>query len=150
MNQTLRQCDDDIGLLLDMIDKDEYLKKNLNVIITSDHGMHSIEKAHKITLENYIDKSLFTVYGARSFANIFVKNSLLIFLKSFLTCDCFLFQKTILTVSIESSQLFPTTKSTRSPTFPRNIIIKRMYALVVSDRCKNRMNDEFEFLLKIY
>ena len=75
MNKTLEQCDDDIGLLLEMIDNDTLLRTNLNVIITSDHGMHSIDKAHKIVLENYIDKSLFSAYGARSFANIFVKNS---------------------------------------------------------------------------
>ena len=74
MNQTLKQCDDYIGQLLDTIDGDEYLKANLNVIITSDHGMHAIDRKNKIKLEDYIDKSLFSAYGARSFANIFVKN----------------------------------------------------------------------------
>jgi len=74
MNKTLKQCDDYIGQLLDIIDHDEYLKTNLNVIITSDHGMHDIKKNNKIKLEDYIDKSLFSAYGGHSFANIFVKN----------------------------------------------------------------------------
>ena len=75
MNETLKQCDEDIGRLLKIIDDDEFLRTNLNVIITSDHGMHDIDETHSIILEKYIDKSLFSAYGARSFANIFVKNS---------------------------------------------------------------------------
>lgn len=74
MNQTLKECDDNVGLLLKIIDGDEYLKNNLNVIITSDHGMHSVEKSHQLFLENYLDPSLFSAYGGHSFANIFVKN----------------------------------------------------------------------------
>jgi membrane-anchored protein YejM (alkaline phosphatase superfamily) len=74
MNKTLKQCDDYIGQLLDIIDHDEDLKTNLNIIITSDHGMHDVDKKNTIKLEDYIDKSLFSAYGARSFANIFVKN----------------------------------------------------------------------------
>ena len=140
MNKTLEQCDDDIGLLLEMIDNDTLLRTNLNVIITSDHGMHSIDKAHKIVLENYIDKSLFSAYGARSFANIFVKNSEFFFRnrrrRTILhgpTFDCFLFQKTISIVSIAISLLFPIMKSIKSRTYRWNTIIKRMFALVVSD-----------------
>lgn len=72
MNRTLAECDKYIGKLLEMIDKDEDFKKNLNVIITSDHGMHDINKTHKIFLEKIIDKSLYSAYGPRSFANIFV------------------------------------------------------------------------------
>ncbi|UJR31347.1 hypothetical protein I4U23_018843 [Adineta vaga] len=72
MNETLKKCDDYVRELLEMIDKDEYLRNNLNVIITSDHGMHDVEKTHRIILEDYIDKSLFSAYGGRAFANIFV------------------------------------------------------------------------------
>lgn len=75
MNQTLAKCDGYVGKLLEIIDSDEDLKKNLNVIITSDHGMHDIDKTHKIKLEQFIDKSLYSAYGPRSFANIFVHNS---------------------------------------------------------------------------
>jgi predicted AlkP superfamily pyrophosphatase or phosphodiesterase len=75
MNQTLKECDDYVKKLLEIIDNDEYLKANLNVIITSDHGMHEVDKTHKIILEQYIDKSLFSAYGGRTFANIFVKTS---------------------------------------------------------------------------
>ncbi|CAF4909140.1 unnamed protein product, partial [Rotaria socialis] len=41
MNKTLQECDDYVGLLLKAIDGNEYLKQNLNVIITADHGMHA-------------------------------------------------------------------------------------------------------------
>ncbi len=75
MNKTLKECDDYVGQLLQIIDNNEYFKKNLNVIITSDHGMHEIDKTHQIILENYIDKSLFSAYGGHSFANIFAKKS---------------------------------------------------------------------------
>ena len=69
MNRTLKECDDYIGQLLEIIDNDEYLKTNLNVIITSDHGMYEIKKNHTIKLEEYVDTSLFSVYGSRSFVN---------------------------------------------------------------------------------
>lgn len=72
MNKTLRECDNYIGQLLQTIDSDEYLRTNLNVIITSDHGMHSVDKMHRIVLEQYIDKSLFSAYGGHTFVNIFV------------------------------------------------------------------------------
>lgn len=72
MNNTLKQCDDYVGQLLKMIDNDEYLKTNLNIIITSDHGMEAISKRHTIKLEDYIDMSLCSAYGSRAFVNIFV------------------------------------------------------------------------------
>lgn len=81
MNQTLKEIDDYIKKLLQIIDKDEYLKNNLNVIITSDHGMHEVDKTHIIKLEDYIDKSLFLAYGGRTFVNIFVKTSKYCFFK---------------------------------------------------------------------
>ncbi|CAF1016146.1 unnamed protein product [Adineta ricciae] len=75
MNETLKKCDDYLGGLLQMIDDDDYLRQNLNVIITSDHGMHDVEKTHRIFLVDYIDKSLFTAYGGRAFANIFANKA---------------------------------------------------------------------------
>ena len=72
MNQTLKECDDHIGKLLQRIESDDYLKTNLNVIITSDHGMHDVDRTHYIILERHIDKSLYSAYGRRSFSNIFV------------------------------------------------------------------------------
>ena len=72
MNQTLKECDSYIAQLLQTIDEDEYLKTHLNVIITSDHGMHDVDKSRRIILEQLIDESLFSAYGGRSFANIFV------------------------------------------------------------------------------
>jgi predicted AlkP superfamily pyrophosphatase or phosphodiesterase len=75
MNKTLTECDNYLGQLLQIIDKNDYLKTNLNVIITSDHGMQAIEKNHTIILENYVDTSLFSAYGSRAFINIFVHSS---------------------------------------------------------------------------
>ncbi|CAF1069697.1 unnamed protein product [Adineta steineri] len=72
MNTTLQDCDNYLGQLLQIIDNDEYLKTNLNVIITSDHGMEEIKKNHTLKLKDYIDTSLCEVYGSRSFVNIFV------------------------------------------------------------------------------
>ncbi|CAF3624894.1 unnamed protein product [Rotaria socialis] len=72
MNKTLKECDDYVGQLLAMIDIDEYLKRNLNVIITSDHGMESIRKNRTIILADYIDTKLCSAYGSRSSVNIFV------------------------------------------------------------------------------
>lgn len=76
MHKTLKECDNYIGDLLQIIDNDDYLKTNLNVIITSDHGMKEIKKNHTIKLEDYIDTSLFSAYGSRSFVNIFVHSNL--------------------------------------------------------------------------
>jgi predicted AlkP superfamily pyrophosphatase or phosphodiesterase len=75
MNETLREIDDYVRKLLEIIDHDEYLKTNLNVIITSDHGMHQVDKTHVVLLEKYVDTSLFSAYGGRTFSNIFVKRS---------------------------------------------------------------------------
>jgi hypothetical protein len=72
MNKTLKELDNYVGELLQMIDNNDYLKTNLNVIITSDHGMEEIKKNHTIKLEDYIDISLFSAYGSRAFVNIFV------------------------------------------------------------------------------
>ncbi|CAF3586320.1 unnamed protein product [Adineta steineri] len=74
MNKTLHEIDNYVGQLLQIVDSDEYLKTHLNVIVTSDHGMHDVDKTRRIRLERYIDTSLFSAYGGNSFANIFVKN----------------------------------------------------------------------------
>ena len=71
MNRTLREYDNYIGQLLEMIDNDEYLRTNLNVIITSDHGMHDIQ-INRTSIEKYIDQSLYTAYGGAAVVNIFV------------------------------------------------------------------------------
>lgn len=72
MNATLRDCDEYLGRLLQMIDADDYLRTHLNVIVTSDHGMHEVEKTHWLMLKDVVDSSLFSAYGGRSFVNMFV------------------------------------------------------------------------------
>jgi predicted AlkP superfamily pyrophosphatase or phosphodiesterase len=93
MNKTLKECDDYVGQLLQIIDNDEYLKRNLNVIITSDHGMKEVQKNHTIKLEDYIDSSLFSVYGSRAFVNIFVHSGDFILNAQFLKLRFFYFRK---------------------------------------------------------
>ena len=74
MNQTLKQCDEYVGQLLQLIDRNEFLKDNLNILLTSDHGMQEILPNHTIKLEDYVDASLFSAYGSRALVNIFVHN----------------------------------------------------------------------------
>lgn len=75
MNKTLHECDQYLGKLLQIIDSNIYLKKHLNVIITSDHGMEEIKKNHSIIIQDYIDTSLVSIYGSRAFVNVFVHSS---------------------------------------------------------------------------
>lgn len=41
--------------------------------------MHDVDAKRSIILENYIDRSLFTAFGGRTFTNIFVKDSKYLF-----------------------------------------------------------------------
>ncbi|UJR15463.1 hypothetical protein I4U23_002406 [Adineta vaga] len=75
MNQTLHGCDDDLREFLRIIDDDVYLKANLNVIVTADHGMHEIKENHTIKLINYIDSSLYKLYGTRTYMNMFIPSA---------------------------------------------------------------------------
>ncbi|CAF1518795.1 unnamed protein product [Adineta ricciae] len=72
MNQTLHQLDKDLSELLHLIDADPYLKTNLNVIVTADHGMHEVKANQRIKLDNYIDSTLYKAYGSRIFLNLFI------------------------------------------------------------------------------
>jgi hypothetical protein len=60
MKQTLADCDRSIGNLLQMIDRDDYLKNNLNVILTSDRRMHDIPRDQLAKLDDYTDSSLYS------------------------------------------------------------------------------------------
>ena len=72
MNQTIHECDAYIVQLLQIIDRNEYLKENLNVIITADHGMTQTDRNHQIILADYVNTNLFSAYGSRALVNIFV------------------------------------------------------------------------------
>ncbi|CAF0875004.1 unnamed protein product, partial [Didymodactylos carnosus] len=72
MNTTLQYCDQLLGYLLAQIDNDPYLKQNLNVILTSDHGMTEVDEKRTLKLDDYIDSSLYSAYGGLSQMNIFL------------------------------------------------------------------------------
>jgi predicted AlkP superfamily pyrophosphatase or phosphodiesterase len=48
---------------------------DLNLIITSDHGMDTISNKTAIFLDSYIDISLFEAFGSRACYSLFLKNS---------------------------------------------------------------------------
>ena len=72
IKQTLADCDRSIGNLLQTIEQDDYLKRHLNVILTSDHGMHDVRRERVVKLADYTDPSLYSAYGGNAFVNIFV------------------------------------------------------------------------------
>ena len=52
-----------VGQLLQLIDQNEYLNDNLNVTLTSDHGLQEILPNHTVILDDYVDTPLFSAYG---------------------------------------------------------------------------------------
>lgn len=73
MEQKLYSLDKTLGYLIDEL-KSHNLFDDLNLIITSDHGMEAISEKTAIFLDSYIDTSLFDAYGSRACYSLFVKN----------------------------------------------------------------------------
>ena len=133
MKQTLKDCDQSIGNLLKMIDEDNYLKTNLNVILTSDHGMHDIRRDQVVRLDDYTDTSLYSAYGRHAFVNIFVHlgKIMLDLVNRLIEC---LFQSPISIVSTSTCLLCHTVKPSKSLKSLINITTKPTFALVVRER----------------
>lgn len=73
MTKMVRQCDEYLGYLLDKIDSNENLHKNLHLIVVSDHGMEQINGTNNpIYIEDYIDNKKTKAYGVPPAMNIFV------------------------------------------------------------------------------
>jgi len=73
MGEKLLFCDSTLGYLIQQL-KDHHLFDKINIIITSDHGMEQISKNNTRFLTDYVDISLFNIYGSRSVWNIWIKN----------------------------------------------------------------------------
>ena len=73
MNKTIQACDGDLGYLLDAIDKNDRLKKNLHLIVTSDHGIEQVNATDApMYLEEYVDMSKLRAFGTKTVINVFV------------------------------------------------------------------------------
>lgn len=73
MEEKLYSLDKTLGYLINELKKND-LFENLNLIITSDHGMEEISEKTAIFLDSYIDTDLFDAYGSRACYSLFVKN----------------------------------------------------------------------------
>jgi predicted AlkP superfamily pyrophosphatase or phosphodiesterase len=74
MTKTVRECDEHLGYLLDKIDANENLRKNLHLIIASDHGMEQINGTdNPIYLDDYVDSTKIQAFGSPTAMNIFVQ-----------------------------------------------------------------------------
>ncbi|CAF1196965.1 unnamed protein product [Rotaria sp. Silwood1] len=77
MTKMVRECDEVLGYLLDKIDTNEKLRKNLHLIVTSDHGMEQINGTNNpIYIEDYIDRTKVKAYGAPPVMSIFVQSAI--------------------------------------------------------------------------
>jgi len=74
MEKKLYFLDETLGYLINEL-KTHHLFDDLNLIITSDHGMEEITQKTAIFLDSYIDTNLFNAYGSRACYSIFVKNA---------------------------------------------------------------------------
>ena len=75
MNATIHQCDDDLGYLLDQIDRNTKLRNNLHLILTSSHGMEQVNGTETpIYLDDYVDMRKIQVFGSSTVMNIFLKS----------------------------------------------------------------------------
>lgn len=76
MNRTVHQCDEDLGYLLDQIQKNVKLRNNLHLIITSAHGMERVNGTdHPIFLEDYLNMQKIDVFGSSTLWHIFLRSS---------------------------------------------------------------------------
>ncbi|XP_074662587.1 ectonucleotide pyrophosphatase/phosphodiesterase family member 5-like isoform X2 [Tubulanus polymorphus] len=72
MLPVIEQMDKTLGYLLDEVDKHE-LAENLNIILTSDHGMADISAKKIIELDKHVHPSLYTHYSYGVMWNIIPK-----------------------------------------------------------------------------
>lgn len=76
MKKKLLELDSNLGYMIRKLKENE-LFNELNIIITSDHGMQSLTKNidKNVYLEKYVDLNLFNSYGGSVVKSLFVKNS---------------------------------------------------------------------------
>ena len=75
LKKILQKCDDDLGYLLNRIERDVQLKNNLHLIVTSTHGMEQINPTNEpVFLEDYIDTQQIQAFGSETLWNIFLSS----------------------------------------------------------------------------
>jgi len=75
MSSKLIYLDEILGYLINKL-KINYLFEKLNVIVTSDHGMQTVDVNTKsIYLDTVVDTNLFDAYGSIVVSSLFLKNS---------------------------------------------------------------------------
>jgi ectonucleotide pyrophosphatase/phosphodiesterase family protein 5 len=81
IKEILLKCDQIIGYLIEKL-KELKLFDNMNIIITSDHGMDTASYGNSIDLIDYVDINKFDSYGGLTQINIFPKSCKYLFFKS--------------------------------------------------------------------
>ena len=73
MKKSIQACDEDLGYLLDAIEKDDKLRKNLHLIVTSDHGLEQVDATNSpMYLETFVDLNKLRAFGTKTVINVFV------------------------------------------------------------------------------
>ena len=73
VKDVLTKCDLVVGYLMNQL-SEAGLDQDVNVIITSDHGMEQVEEDRSVDLSDYVDISKFKSYGGLTQVNIFPNN----------------------------------------------------------------------------
>lgn len=84
MREAIKTCDENLGYLLNEIEKNSNLNTSLHLIITSDHGMEEVNGTDKPSyLEDYVDMNKIKAFGTETVLNIFLNSSKLIMMNVF-------------------------------------------------------------------
>lgn len=75
MTEKLHYINEILGYLIDRLKVND-LFDDLNLIITSDHGMDTISNTTAIFLDSYVDVDLFEAFGSRACYSLFLRNSM--------------------------------------------------------------------------
>lgn len=69
----VRECDEILGYLLDLIERNIKLKNNLHLILTSNHGLEQINATNSsIYIDSFINMTKIQAFGTETLLNIFV------------------------------------------------------------------------------
>lgn len=73
--EIVRQCDEDLGYLLDEIDRNPRLRNNLHLIVTSDHGLEQVNDTKQaMLLDDYVNMTQIKAFGTETVVNIFLQS----------------------------------------------------------------------------
>lgn len=73
--EIVRQCDEDLGYLLDEIDRNPRLRNHLHLIVTSDHGLEQVNDTKQaMLLDDYVNMTQIKAFGTETVVNIFLQS----------------------------------------------------------------------------